>query len=104
MLMRTVQAMAPELSAIEWQTVALALNDAGTRAMVRPGGDWMAGLWRIITGASVARPLADPRLEALRGFVCDARRRRRIDITLAEQLLQHGFNTRQIEAIALLVG
>jgi len=46
--------------------------------------------------------LADPGLEAIRLFVCEARRRRTVDPRLSDLLARRGFNQRQIEALALL--
>ena len=99
MLDRTTQ---PELTHLEWQVVSVALNDAHHRVHVdvRPGR--LAHLWRALTGFTPTQPLADPRLETLRRFVCYARRHRRVDNGLAQELAGHGFSVRQVQALALL--
>lgn len=93
----------PRLNPLEWQAVSVALNDAaqcGCGSTKRPGR-WARFLaWA--TGIEARRPLADPRLESLRAFVCAVRRRRREADALAPDLAAHGFNDRQIAALALL--
>ncbi len=100
-------AQEPKLSRIEWQAVSIGLRDAATcgcGAAPRPGslGMRLSRLWRTVTGIEGTRALADPRLEALRNFVCASQRRRRPADEYAPALEQHGFNRAQIEAIGLL--
>jgi hypothetical protein len=91
----------PELSPPEWRAIAVALRDADSYRLSAQ----FLGLGRLCAWLSGARPanrLANPRLEAIRLFVCDVRRHRRIDLRLRELLESRGFNHRQIEALALL--
>jgi hypothetical protein len=88
------------LTRVEWQAVTVALRDAerGHGAKSRPGA---AGrLWRWLTGAEPPRPLADPRLEAVRRFVWAARRQGGRACELVPELLGFGFTPAQVEAIA----
>ena len=84
----------------EWHAVAIALRDAGEgHACSRSG--LLARLYGAFTGNRAANRLADPRLEAIRSFViqvrrCGPSRGQRSD------LMQVGFNQRQVEALALL--
>ena len=57
----------PILTAHEPAAVSVALQDAG-----RSG---LRGIGRFVFGTRRPTPLADPRLEAVRRFVCDTRRR-----------------------------
>ena len=93
----------PDLSRAEWRAVAIALNDAEHSAcavMRRPGR--MSRLWTALTGNEPPRPLADPRLETLRGYVCAVRRQARRAEAYIPDLLSLGFNRAQLDAIALL--
>jgi len=95
--------LTPTLSRAEWQAVAIALRDAEQcgRAQVRPLGT-LARLWTALTGNEPPRPLADPRLEALRRYVCAIRRRARQADAYVAELLDFGFNRAQLDAIRLL--
>ncbi|WP_294332836.1 hypothetical protein [uncultured Sphingomonas sp.] len=97
---------APQLSQIEWAAISVAFQDAadcgcsalsGTRSPSLLGriADTLFGLRR-------PTPLANPRLEAIRQFVCITRRQRTPAADLVPMLADHGFNPAQIEAIALL--
>ena len=92
-----------DLSPTEWRAVAIALDDAA-----REGADapfWQGALRRFflrLSGSIPANRLADPRLEVIRTFVHEVRRRRRIEPHLVDLLALRGFNQRQIEALALL--
>jgi len=91
----------PELSPPEWRAIAVALRDADSHRRTAH----FLGLGRFCAWLSGSRPanrLANPRLEAIRLFVCDVRRYRRVDQRLRELLESRGFNGRQIEALALL--
>src|SRR3546814_6213633 len=94
----------PRLSRIEWQAVSIGLQDAakcGCGELPRPGS-LRSRLSRMLTGIAAPRPLADPRLEAVRNFVCATQRHRRRADEYATALEQQGFNRAQIEALALL--
>lgn len=94
----------PALSDLEWKVVAIALREAGDGCGVRPAdrGGALARFWRAVTGFEPRRPLADPRLETLRRFVCTARRRRDEATALAARLIDMGFSRRQLDAVTLL--
>jgi len=92
----------PALSALEWKVVSLALREAGEAGC---GGTRRRGWFRrVIDGSAGLRPklpLADPRLEALRRFVC--RVRDRADVSeLKPRLIELGFHPNQISAVALI--
>ena len=89
------------LSDLEWKVVSLAIRDTG-EACARSRGGLLARVWAALTGLEPKRPLADPRLETLRRFVCTARRRRDEAAGLAGRLLDMGFSQRQIAAVTLL--
>ncbi|UYY78470.1 hypothetical protein [Sphingomonas sp. R1] len=96
----------PELSQIEWAAVSVAFQDAAAcgctavSATVRPS--LLGRMADTLFGARRPTPLADPRLEAIRQFVCATRRHRTPAADLVPALADHGFNPAQIEAIALL--
>jgi hypothetical protein len=97
---------APELSQTEWAAVSVAFQDAaacGCSAV--PATERPSLLGRVadtLFGARRPTPLANPRLEAIRQFVCTTRRQRQPAAHLVPVLADHGFNPAQIEAIALL--
>lgn len=97
----------PKLTRIEWQAVSIGLQDAakcGCGGPAQPGSlrSRLSRLSHMLTGIEPPRPLADPRLEAVRNFVCATQRHRRPADEYAPALEQHGFNRAQIEALALL--
>ncbi len=92
----------PSLSALEWKVVTLAMREAGEAGA---GGTRRRGwLRRMIDGGTGLRPklpLADPRLETLRRFVC--RVRDRADVSeLKHSLIELGFHPNQISAVAMI--
>ncbi len=94
----------PALSTAEWRAVRVAFNDA---ADARCGGitaepGRLSRLFTMLTGIEPKRPLADPRLETLRSFVCETRATRREASALVPALSAQGFNRAQIRALALL--
>lgn len=91
------------LSALEWQVIGLAIREAGRfgGGRIRAATRWRR-LWSFVTGNETLRPLADPRLEALRSFVCAVRNGRRPVERLAGRLLELGFTCDQIGAVRLL--
>ncbi|WCT72855.1 hypothetical protein PQ455_14600 [Sphingomonas naphthae] len=93
----------PDLTPAEWRAVSIALKDAGNVGC--PGGSGkgiVAKFVRAVTGNEAPPPLADPRLEAVRSFVCATRRSRRPAERMVPTLAALGFNDRQIEALSLL--
>ena len=97
---------APQLSQTEWAAISVAFQDAAACGCAAvPGTDRASLLGRIadtLFGARRPTPLANPRLEAIRQFVCTTRRQRKPAADLVPVLAGHGFNPAQIEAIALL--
>lgn len=96
------EASTPPLSALEWKVVSLAMREAGDAGA---GGTRRRGWFgRMIDGTVGLRPklpLADPRLETLRRFVC--RVRDRADVSeLKRRLVELGFHPNQISAVAML--
>lgn len=96
----------PVLSGSEWAAVSVALRDAqrcgcaAEAANTRPGA--LRRAVRFVFGSRRPTPLADPRLEAIRRFVCASNRRRGPVDGLAALLAEHGFSTAQINALHLL--
>ncbi len=97
---------APELTRTEWAAVSVAFQDAaacGCTAVVATGRTTLVGrIANALFGSRAPTPLANPRLEAIRQFVCTTRRQRSPAAELTPVLAAHGFNAAQIEAIALL--
>ncbi len=95
----------PHLSRPEWRAVSIGLQDAAKCGCGDLPGSWFHGLTRLarrLTGRPEPEPLADRRLEALRNFVCATQRRRRRADEFVPDLLEQGFNRRQVEALTLL--
>ena len=96
------EASTPPLSALEWKVVSLAIREAGEAVM--SGSRRRGWFGRMIDGTTGRRPklpLADPRLETLRRFVC--RVRDRADVSeLKPRLIELGFHPNQISAVAML--
>ena len=93
----------PQLTKLEWQAVSVALNDAARCGCPPPDRpSLLHRIYAALTGNRRIMPLANPRLEAVRRFVCDTRRNRRPAETVVPELLAQGFSTRQIDALALL--
>jgi hypothetical protein len=97
----------PTLSRAEWHAVSIALHDADKHACAsaRPKGrvgGLVAWLYTAITGNEPQRPLADPRLEMIRRFVCAVRRKPEVAERLMPELEAVGFSHAQVEALALL--
>ncbi|OAN64079.1 hypothetical protein [Sphingomonas sp. TDK1] len=96
----------PELSQTEWAAVSVAFQDAAAcgcsvlSATARPS--LLGRVAEALFGSRRSTPLANPRLEAIRQFVCATRRQRMPAAELVPVLADHGFNPAQIEAIALL--
>jgi hypothetical protein len=96
----------PALDPIEWNTVAIALQDADRSAWFAPEQGSLRSkfgrLYTRLTGNAPARPLADPRLDTLRRFVDATRRTRRVAEQLVPAMIAQGFNRAQVDAIAML--
>jgi len=96
--------IAPRLSRTDWQAVSVALNDAAQcgcgEVTGKPGA--VGRLLGALTGNAPRPPLADPRLEAIRRFVCATRRGRRPADAHVPGLIAQGFSRDQIDALALL--
>jgi hypothetical protein len=93
----------PMLSTQEWRAVRVAFNDAADTACIatrEPGR--LSRLFTALTGIEAKKPLADPRLETLRHFVCATRRTRKPAADLVPALIDQGFNRAQIDALAML--
>lgn len=93
---------APKLNDLEWQAVSVALSDAttcGCGDVVEPKA--ITRILRSIFGIKPAQPLADPKLEAVRRFVCMAKLHGVVDAQRAI-LSKYGYNGRQIAAMVLL--
>jgi hypothetical protein len=94
----------PVLSRTEWQAVAVALNDAARNPCGRglAGEGALARATRWLTGAEAPRPLADPRPDAVRRFVCAARSGGGRLRELVPELRGLGYSPAQIEALRLV--
>jgi hypothetical protein len=96
-----------DLSRTEWMAVSVALRDAadcGCALPPEPGSlrDRAGRIGRALLGRQPRTALADPRLEALRQFVCETRSRRRPALEHAGALAEQGFTRAQITALAML--
>ncbi|SNS38305.1 hypothetical protein SAMN06295912_105152 [Sphingomonas laterariae] len=91
------------LSALEWQVIGLAIREA---SRIGGGRIFAASRWRrlasLLTGSEALRPLADPRLETLRSFVCAVRNGHKLAERLATKLLDQGYSSDQVSAVRLL--
>lgn len=100
------------LSGLEWKVVTLALREAedarccNGKPARRLGliGRALRAAARGITGARGPLPLADPRLETLRRFVCLLHGGHREAEKLARRLIDLGFTQSQVHAVATAVG
>lgn len=96
----------PILTRNEWVAVSIALQDAQRCGCPAEARDADPGPLRraanFLFGSRRPTPLADPRLEAIRRFVCASRRRRKTAMEHVPPLAEHGFNQAQIDALGLL--
>ena len=95
------------LSKTEWQVVALGLRDATTlgwdQTLTQDGlRARLANLFRVLAGSRSGKPLANPKLEALRQFVSATRRHHKPARQLAPTLLAHGYGQADVENLGLL--
>jgi hypothetical protein len=88
------------LSQVEWQAVSAALWSASDCGRV-PAGP-VRRIYRAVTGRKWPTPPADAKLEAVRAFVCETSRQRRVAERYVPALLDHGFTSPQVAALALL--
>ncbi len=104
MLMVNVKAES-RLSTAEWQAVAVALRDAQRFSCAAPK-DHVEGrfsrLFRALTGIEKPRALADPRLDAVRRFVCASRRNVARAREIGAELINFGYSRDQIEALSIV--
>lgn len=103
MLMVDIKAQ-PHLTTAEWQAVTVALRDAehlSCGASSKPEGR-LSRLFRAVTGIEQPRPLADPRLDAVRRFVCASRRNVVRAREVASELMVLGYSREQIEALRIV--
>jgi hypothetical protein len=96
----------PILTETEWVAVSIALRDAQRCGCDAEARDASSGGLRRMTNLLFGRrrppPLASPRLEAIRRFVCASNRRRKLAVEHVTPLTEHGFNRAQIDALGLL--
>jgi hypothetical protein len=98
---REIDGDMPTLSALEWKVVSLALREAAETGCGSPRVSLFGRLLRRAAGVAPKMPLADPRLETLRRFVC--RIRGRADVSdLTSRLSEFGYSQNQISAVAML--
>jgi len=91
----------PPLSPLEWKVVSLAMREAGEAGRAGHRQGWLPRLLGTAMGPRPKLPLADPRLETLRRFVC--RVRDRSDLSeIKPRLIELGFHPGQISAVAML--
>lgn len=90
-------------STLEWKVVMLAMREATGwgRGRIRTATRWRR-LVSWFTGQDAVRPLADPRLEALRSFVCAVHSGHRMAGRCAARLIEYGFDRDQISAVRTL--
>lgn len=94
-------AQVPPLSPLEWKVVSLAMREAGEHGCSGGRRGWIGRLIGQANGFRPKLPLADPRLEALRRFVC--RLVDRADTAeLTPRLIELGFHPAQISAVTML--
>jgi len=104
MLMVDVAAQ-PRLTTAEWQAVTVALRDVERFACAAPVGkaeSRFARVFRALTGIEKPTPLADPRLDAIRRFVCASRRNVARAREVAAELVAFGYSRDQIEALRMV--
>jgi hypothetical protein len=96
----------PHRSRTEWAGVALALAEAGRRDRQQQRPGWFAR-WASCAGQQRTRPdwgpaLDDTKVEVVRRFVRETRRRGHAAEEFNSMLLDQGFSPAQVAALALL--
>lgn len=98
---RRITPQEPTLTALEWKVVSLAIREAAEAGCGSMRSSWLGRMVRRAAGVAPKMPLADPRLETLRRFVC--RVRGRADASdLSSRLVEYGYSQNQISAVAML--
>jgi len=97
----------PDLSPGEWQGVRQALAALAGTHCIEPASpeslrDRVGRIVDALAGRAPHRNPLSPRQRALREFLCESGRTRRIAEDLVPTLGDHGFTRAQIEAMALL--
>ena len=95
----------PRLTTAEWQAVTVALRDVERFACATPAGHSegrLTRLFRALTGIEKPTALADPRLDAIRRFVCASRRNVARAREIAAELVDFGYSRDQIEALRMV--
>jgi len=95
----------PRLTTAEWQAVTVALRDVERFTCAAPVGKTegrIARLFRAVTGIEKPTALADPRLDAIRRFVCASRRNMARARDVAAELIAFGYSRDQIEALRMI--
>ncbi|WP_380876811.1 hypothetical protein ACFB49_10220 [Sphingomonas sp. DBB INV C78] len=93
------------LDRLEWQALAIGLREAeacGCGGVAPPSR--LSRLWTFLTGREAIRPLADPRLETLRRFVCRLHWNSPDTEAIGRELVAMGYSRNQVTAIAALDG
>lgn len=93
----------PFLSSLEWAAVTIALREADRTGGGMAAGGRLARAWRWLTGIQPPRPLADPRLDALRRFAGAVRRRSAHLQEMMPELRRQGFSAIQLDALARML-
>ncbi len=95
----------PRLTTAEWQAVTVALRDVERFTCVAPTGKTegrLSRLFRAVTGIEKPTALADPRLDAIRRFVCASRRNMARAKDVAAELIALGYSRDQVEALRMV--
>jgi hypothetical protein len=87
----------PQLTTLEWQVVRTAFLDASDSC-----GTSIRSTVSRLFGFNPPQPLANPRLEKLRVYMCMTRSKGRVPDELIEDLLSLGFDKDQLRALASL--
>ena len=95
----------PRLTTAEWQAVTVALRDVERFTCAAPASQRegrFSRLFRAVTGIEKPTALADPRLDAIRRFVCASRRNVARARDIAAELVAFGYSRDQIEALRMV--
>lgn len=95
----------PRLTTAEWQAVTVALRDVERFTCAAPASKAegrLSRLFRAVTGIEKPTALADPRLDAIRRFVCASRRNMTRAKDVAAELIALGYSRDQVEALRMV--